>query len=129
MQKVGIGSEWRAILECELNANEELFSFENSFMFQLRCGPGWNEEAYLRLSKAMVECCKAHEGQTHVERWIAAGFDWMDSYPRQLFGDSKDDFYINAIHQFESLKWWLFQDEARMDNPPKLTTTNQLELF
>ncbi len=70
-----IESDWRAVLKHEFEARE------NSFLIQLRCGPGWDREAHQRLFVAMRECCKAHEGQTHIERWIADGFWYMDFYP------------------------------------------------
>ncbi|HEX8833734.1 MAG TPA: hypothetical protein VF719_06015, partial [Abditibacteriaceae bacterium] len=85
------------------------------FMFELRCGSGWDKQAHARLFQAMVECCKAHEGETHVERWIAAGFDWLDDYPRNNM-PSDDDYYENAVTNFNHLTWWLFQGEGRADD-------------
>lgn len=116
MQNIGVGSDWQAILEHEFQANEELIKFEASFIFQLRCYGKWDKIAHLYLFKAMIECCKSHEGQTHIERWIAQGFDYLDFYPAQEFKDADEDYYVNAIVNFNHLTWWLFSGEGRRDD-------------
>lgn len=110
-------SDWRSVLKHEFEAGE------GSFVLQLRCGPGWDKEAYSRLFKAMLECCKAHDGQTHIERWIVEGFWWLDFYPRYNSQRSEDesdfyesDYYENAVTNFNHLAFWLFGGEARADD-------------
>ena len=117
MKDITHESDWRAVLEHEFEARD------GSFLIQLRCGPGWNKEAYLRLFIAMRECCKAHDGQTHIERWIAQGFWYLDFYPRfeveKVKGKSHhydSDYYENAVVNLNHLAHWLFTGEGRADD-------------
>jgi len=112
MQNNTNNSDWRSVLKYEFEGGE------GSFMLQIRCGPGWDKEAYLRLFNAMLECCKAHDGQTHIERWIAEGFWWLDFYPRYNLerSENKTDYYANAVTNFNHLAFWLFAGEGRADN-------------
>lgn len=105
--------DWQTILKAEYEAQE------NTFVFQLRCGRGWDKAAYYRLFRAMLECCKAHDGRPQVERWIADLFWWLDSYPRHLVGNGKlneDDYYQNAVVNFNHLTHWLFSGQRRPDD-------------
>jgi len=95
MQNNTNNSDWRSVLKYEFEGGE------GSFMLQIRCGPGWDKEAYLRLFNAMLECCKAH-----------------DFYPRYNLerSENKTDYYANAVTNFNHLAFWLFAGEGRADN-------------
>ena len=101
--------DWRAILKHEFAAGE------GSFMLQLLCGH-WDKEAHLRLFIAMRECCKAHDGETHIERWITEGFWWFDSYVSNQYADSKDEYLSNAAVNFSHLAYWLFTGTRRAED-------------
>ncbi len=109
-----IGGDWRTVLKREFDGEEGTFTSE------IRCGKGWDKEAHLQLFRAMIECCKAHEGQGSVERWIAAGFWWLDWYPRQIIERLSEqenlDYYVNAITNFNHLSHWLFNGEGRAED-------------
>ena len=109
MKHSAICPDWRAILE------EEFAAAEGSFTLQLRC-TGWDKAAHARLFVAMRECCKAHEGETHVERWIADGFWWLDFYTREHYADSTDEYKANQATNFNHLIFWLFTGQGREDD-------------
>jgi hypothetical protein len=107
-------SNWQSILKAEYEGAE------NSFIFRLRCGPGWDKNAYLHPFDAMLECCKARDGQAQIERWIAFLFWRLDNYSRsELEGKSdiyKSDYYENAVTNLNHLAWWLFAGVRRTDD-------------
>ena len=109
MQDEANYSDWRAILKHEFAAGE------GSFTLRLRCGH-WDKEAHARLFVAMRECCKAHDGQTRIERWIADGFWWLDFYTREHFADSDDNYKANQSTNFNHLAFWLFTGQGRADD-------------
>lgn len=115
MQNTTNNPDWQEVLRYEFEAGE------NSFIFQLRCGLGWDKAAYLRLFNAMRECCKAHNGQTHIERWIAEGFWYLDFYLgsslEQTQVKTEDTKYReNAVVNLSHLAWWLFTGHGRADH-------------
>lgn len=109
MQSEANGSDWRAILEYEFMAGE------GSFMLQLRCGQ-WDKEAHARLFLAMRECCKSHDGETRIERWIAEGFWWFDFYVMDKYANSENEYLSNAAVNFSHLAYWLFTGMGRADD-------------
>lgn len=101
MQSETNSSDWRTVLKHEFAAGE------GSFLLQLRCGH-WDKDAHRRLFVAMHECCKAHEGETRIERWIAEGFWWLDSYSMNGYANSENESLSNAAVNFNHLAHWLF---------------------
>ena len=109
MSEAAISLNWRIILKHEFSAAE------GTVMLHLRCG-GWNHEAYQRLFIAMRECCKAHDGDTHLERWIVDGFWWLEYYTRVHIRDSDSDYKQNMMVNFSHLAHWLFTGHSRTDD-------------
>jgi hypothetical protein len=109
MQNNANETDWRTVLKYEFEASE------GSFVLQCRCG-GRDKEAHARLFRAMIECCKSHEGQTHIERWIASGFHFLDSYMSYPCEGLEEKYFANAITNFSHLSYWLFEGEGRADD-------------
>jgi len=102
---------WREVLCKEHEAADD------SFVMQLRGESRWDDAAHTRLFAAMLECCKAHEGQDTVERWIAEVFWYLSWWPRQQVERCRpgSDDHENALANFDHLAWWLFARESRDD--------------
>ena len=109
MKNDEISSDWRTVLEHEFSAAE------GTVMLHLRCG-GWNKEAHKRLFLAMRECCKAYDGETHLERWIVDGFWWFEYHTRVNTSESASDYDQNVMVNFSHLAHWLFTGESRTDD-------------
>lgn len=103
-------SDWRAVLE------QEFAGGEGSFILQLRGYARWDKAAHARLFIAMRECCKAHDGETHIERWIADGFHFFCCYVMDRFANSDDKYQSNAAVNFDHLAYWLFSGQGRADD-------------
>ena len=103
--------EWKHILK------DEFAGKEGSFLMTLRGEGKWSKTLFLRLFNAMVECCKANEGDDSIERWIADGFWYLSWYVKQEaeeFGFNTK-YYTNAITNLDHLAFWLFQNQGRSD--------------
>lgn len=102
---------WREILR------KEHEGADGSFVMQLHGEARWDEPAHTRLFAAMRECCKAHEGQDTVERWIAEVFWYLSWWPRLLVERHwpGSEYHQDAVINFDHLAWWLFARQARDD--------------
>ena len=107
---------WRDILKREHEAQE------GSFVIQLRCGPGWDTEAFARLFLAMRACCEELDGADDIPRWIADLFWYLDWYVRLGLDEGRrnretiPEYYVNAWTNLDHLAHWLFTGEARSDD-------------
>jgi hypothetical protein len=103
---------WREVLRKEHDGAAD------SFVAQLRLEGRWDKATYRRLFDAMLACCKAHDQQEVVERWIAEVFWYLSWWPRLqlLSGCAVSGYHDNALTNFDHLAWWLFAKEARGDH-------------
>jgi hypothetical protein len=105
--------DWRDVLRREHEGDE------SSFTWKLRAECKWDHVAYERVFFALRDCCKAHEGQESVERWIAEVFYYLSWYPKQEvveWGKIEVPYYQNGVCNFDHLAWWMFMGLSRRDD-------------
>jgi hypothetical protein len=101
---------WLEVLRKEHEATNE------SFVMTLRGEGRWDRAAYDRLFDAMLQCCKAHDDQTVIERWIAEVWYlswWVKTQADRLWPGSR--YHENAATNLDHLAWWLFAKQSRRD--------------
>ena len=106
--------DWRKTLQREHDGQP------GTFLFHLRCGPGWDFAAYDTLFAALLECCKYHQNSDDIPRWTADLFWRLDWYVRQdldrRYGDAIPVRYENCWTNLNHLAHWLFTGESRSDD-------------
>lgn len=55
---------------------------DGSFLITIRPNMIWDVQAFDRLSKAMEDYCRAHDGSQTLERWVAEGFWYVPGFVR-----------------------------------------------
>lgn len=70
-------NNWQSVLRSEFAAEE------GSFLLGLRTELKWDGAAFSRLTNAMVACCRSEAELDVLERWVAEGFWFADTFVRR----------------------------------------------
>lgn len=98
---------------------------DGSFLIQIRGDLNWDDAAFVRMSNAMLQCCKASEGRESLERWIAEGFwyvswfvkDWT-THPAWLNRDpERRPYFEECYERLHDLASWFFTGECSYTAP------------
>lgn len=104
--------DWRTILRHEFEAGEA------SFLIQLRCDLQWDKVAFGRLSAAMLEACRAGAQDDRLERWLAEGFWYLQTFVRDWSGHPHFPrphpaaYYDRALTKLDDLAFWFFTGKS-----------------
>jgi hypothetical protein len=104
--------DFKPILRREFNAEE------GSFLLQLRCSLVWDKAAFSRLVQAMEKCAVANKGAKKIDRWIAEGFWYLETFVPEWSSHPNfprphgDEYYDAAYQRLRDLSYWLFVGES-----------------
>jgi hypothetical protein len=97
---------------------QEFDAEDGSFLIQLRCDLVWDKTAFSRLVDVMHSYVSQTCDEPRVERWIANGFwyletfvrDWTQhpSFPRVYAAE----YYESAYQRLHDLAYWLFDGKS-----------------
>lgn len=116
----------------------EFSAEEGSFLIQLRCNLYWDKTAFAKLTDAMKVCCQVNAANQQLERWLAEGFWYLQTFVRDWSSHPNfrkpylPEYYEKAYTRLDDLAYWFFCGqspylESRGFEP--LEETAQLDLF
>jgi hypothetical protein len=108
-----VEGDWRSVLKHEFDAGE------GSFLLALRVDLKWDRVAFERLTSAMEACCEAQADASQIERWLAAGFSYVDTFTtswttanyRPWQGANRDE-VEQGRERLTALPDWFFTGES-----------------
>lgn len=90
---------------------------ESTFLHTVRCKILWDPEAFRSLTAAMYDVAAEVHGNPTIEKWIAEGFWFCDTWIREWtshpnFPRACDREYEASLELIHDLAWFLFMGES-----------------